>query len=307
MRTESEDISLSVVFVCRNHSSFVLSALDSLLKQDLNKVEILIFDVASEDDSPEKIIGWRRQHAPNSFFHRYQKNVGIVRVVKDAMVRAKGEYVRLISTDDFFTEKSLKLQLEQLKLFGPEVAMCFADAKLVDQQGYEVGFRKGLLGADLPRVIDSRTARTKLMSGNWIAAPTVMLRRESVSDAIHQLDETIVFEDYQLWMELSERFDFLYLPEIVVAYRQHAGSFSSNRQLAFESLDGEIRTLRRAITKTPAMGFSVLRSWRQIVSRSLALGSFRLVADACLLAFHGVRLGIVGGEDSSGERGFKHR
>ena len=291
MQNKSHDVPLSVLFVCRNHSPYVLTALNSLLEQRLSDLEILIFDVASDDDSAQKIIQWKKQHAPNSFFHQYEENVGIVRVVKDALAHARGEYLRLISTDDFFIGQSLSSQMQHLKQFGPGVALCFADAKLVDHNDKDMGFRKGLDGIDEPQLLDSVTVRRKLMSGNWIAAPTVMLRKKSIVDAVNQLDESIVFEDYQLWMKLSEDFDFLYLPEVVVGYRQHPGSFSSNRELASKSLDGEIQTLKRAIKTTPAMGFRVLRASRQIISRSLALGNFGLIANACLLATQGLRLG----------------
>lgn len=293
MLSKTDAVSLTVIFVCRNHSRFVLTALDSLLEQKIGNVEVLIFDVASEDDSVAKILKWREAHAPNSLFHRYEENVGIVRVVKDAVTMANGEYLRLLSTDDFFTEGSLHLQLDHLGQHGPQVAACFADAQLIDQEGTEIGFRKGINSAEGTQVFEAHQVRRKLMSGNWIAAPTVMLRKQSVADAVNQLDETIVFEDYQLWMRLSERYDFLYLPKIVVAYRQHPGSFSSNRHLASKSLDDEIQTLRRAIRATPAMGFRGLKSSKQIMVRSLALGSFRLIASACLLAFQGVWLGVV--------------
>lgn len=293
MQNKSHDVPLSVIFVCRNHSPYVLTALNSLLEQRLSDLEILIFDVASDDDSAEKIIQWKKKYASNSFFHRYEENVGIVRVVKDAVAQARGEYLRLISTDDFFIGQSLSSQMQHLKQFGPEVALCFADAKLVDQRGKDIGLRKGLDGIDEPQLIDSFTVRRKLMSGNWIAAPTVMLRKASVVDAVNQLDESIVFEDYQLWMKLSENFDFLYLPEVVVGYRQHPGSFSSSKELASKSLDGEIQTLRRAINATPTTAMMVLRASRQIMSRSLALGSFRLIANASLLAIQGLWLGAV--------------
>lgn len=295
MLSKTDAVSLTVIFVCRNHSRFVLTALDSLLEQKIGNVEVLIFDVASEDDSVAKILKWREAHAPNSLFHRYEENVGIVRVVKDAVTMANGEYLRLISTDDFFTEGSLHLQLDHLGQHGPQVAACFADAQLIDQEGTEIGFRKHIGAAEGIQVFEAHQVRRKLMSGNWIAAPTVMLRKQSVVDAVNQLDETIVFEDYQLWMRLSERYDFHYLPKIVVAYRQHPGSFSSNRQLASKSLDGEIRTLRTAITATPAMGCRALGGSWKIVRRSLTLGSFRLIANAALLAVLGVWLGAASG------------
>ena len=288
MQSKTDAVSLTVIFVCRNHSRFVLPALDSVLGQKIDNVEVLIFDVASDDDSVAKILEWREAHAPNSLFHRYEDNVGIVRVVKDAVNMATGEYLRLISTDDFFTEGSLQRQLDHLGQHGPQVAACFADALLIDQQGTEIGFRKGINSAGDTEVLEAHQVRRKLMSGNWIAAPTVMLRKQSVVDAVNQLDETIVFEDYQLWMRLSERYDFLYLPEIVVAYRQHPGSFSSNRHLASKSLDGEIRTLRNAIKHTPSLGFAVLGSAHQILTRSIDVRNISLITKTLSLAVEGI-------------------
>ena len=286
MQSQTDAVSLTVIFVCRNHSRFVLTALDSLLEQKIGNVEVLIFDVASEDDSVAKILKWREAHAPNSLFHRYENNVGIVRVVKDAVTMTNGEYLRLLSTDDFFTEGSLQLQLDHLGQHGPQVAACFADALLIDQEGTEIGFRKGINSAEDTQVFEAHQVRRKLMSGNWIVAPTVMLRKQSVVDAVNQLDETIVFEDYQLWMRLSERYDFLYLPEIVVAYRQHPGSFSSNKQLAASSISGEISTLEAAIRITPLFGRYALGAMGKLLGRLLKLKSFPLLIGLIGLLSH---------------------
>ncbi len=290
-KPKSED-TLTVIFVCRNHSAFVTESLDSILTQGYPNLELLIFDVASEDDSVEKILQWRQESWPDAQFYQFVENVGIVRVLKEAVAKAQGDYVRLLSTDDFFPPNSLAKQIKALRNQPDDVALCFGDAILVDREGSRIGEKIALPGTRGIKRLEKNIVRRKLMAGNWIAAPTVMMRRATVIEAIQSLDETVVFEDYQLWLKLSESYSFLYLAEDLAGYRQHPGSFTGSKRLAVLSLEGEIKTIRRAIDATPEFGKFAVGSTSHMLRRAIKVRRPDLAFRVIAVIVAGIRLSV---------------
>lgn len=272
---------LTVVLLCRNHAAFVEEALESVRSQTVREMELRIYDIGSEDNSGAKIESWISRNSGtlrNVTFHRHVENIGVVRALKFALAEARGKYIRTLSTDDSFSRRdSLTLQLAGLEQCTDNVAVCFSDMYVVDSDGNLIETRKILPDLNDTSVLNHRVVRRKLMSGNWIPAPAVMLRANAVDSIVANLDEDLVFEDFQLWMDLSLAHDFLYLPRPLVNYRQHNQSFTRNMSLARLLLRGELKILLRALQISPELGLGVLGAARSLFTRAFKLRDTRSV------------------------------
>ena len=58
----------------------------------------------------------------------------------------------------------------------------------------------------------------RLLVGNFIPTSTVMLRRSAVID-VGGYDESLSYDDYDMWLRLSHRFRFSYCDGLVANYR----------------------------------------------------------------------------------------
>ena len=54
-----------------------------------------------------------------------------------------------------------------------------------------------------------------------------MVRRSAIAE-VGGYDESLFFEDFDMWLRLSRRFSFVYLPGRLVRQRMHSHSMSSN-------------------------------------------------------------------------------
>lgn len=57
-----------------------------------------------------------------------------------------------------------------------------------------------------------------LANGNFIPAMSTLIRREAI-DAVGGYDASLSYEDYDMWLRLSERYPILHLPGRLASYR----------------------------------------------------------------------------------------
>jgi alpha-1,3-rhamnosyltransferase len=108
---------VSVLVPLYNHSKTVERALVSLLRSNASRIEVIVCDDASTDESFEVASNWIRNHETQ--FHaayavRNSTNLGITGNLNQLMALATGEYVTLLASDDELTESAIDLQADFL-------------------------------------------------------------------------------------------------------------------------------------------------------------------------------------------------
>src|SRR6266849_2176132 len=90
---------ITVLVIGYNYGRFIGAAIDSVLAQDfpLEKVEILVVDDGSTDDTAERVKKYRSKIQ----YHR-KENGGQASALNFGMAKAAGEIVTLLDADDFF-------------------------------------------------------------------------------------------------------------------------------------------------------------------------------------------------------------
>lgn len=217
---------MSVLVTTFNHADFVEEALDSLRDQTTDDFEVIITDDASTDGTAEVIEAWLARTGFDASFIRNDHNRGICANRNAALKRARGEFVCSLSGDDAYQPERIERQLARFRQAGDEVAAVFSDVIEVDVDGNDLGVRKVVdpLTKGPPPAGRDLFVRL-LLHRNFLLAPAVMVRRHCL-DAVGPYDETIHAEDYQMWLRLTARHEFVHLPEPLVRYRQVDSSMS---------------------------------------------------------------------------------
>ena len=113
---------ISVIISVRNGESFIRTAVRSIQNQDLNDIEIIIVDDASEDKSVKVIKELMDEDRRIIFMHN-KENKGILYTRAVGILEAKGKYILILDVDDLFAvenafsiiyEESEKLNLDIL-------------------------------------------------------------------------------------------------------------------------------------------------------------------------------------------------
>lgn len=122
---------VSIGFLVYNDVAFVARALDSLLAQTHEDLEIIICDDCSTDGAGE-ICAEYANRDPRVSYYRHPSNVGISRNMEYARSHATGEYFMWAADDDTWHPSFVASLLSALKS-RPDCVVAFCPYQLVDE------------------------------------------------------------------------------------------------------------------------------------------------------------------------------
>lgn len=219
---------VTVVVAGYNHAHLVEQSSRSVFDQDYPDVSVIVTDDASKDDSVAVIRGLlEANHWPaRTLFH--EANAGVCATFNEALAMVQTEYVAFLAADDWMLPGRLRTQVAVLEAAGPTFGMAHADMEIVDELGSSLGeLYSDTVGRPDNLSPGGAALVSRLLHGNWIAAPSVLLRTERVRRA-GGYDPNLWAEDFDLWIRLARDVGFVYTHTPVVAYRRSPTSMSGD-------------------------------------------------------------------------------
>lgn len=107
-------IILSICIPTHNFGQYIGDTLESILAQTNDRVEVIVFDSASTDNTPEIVQSYLKRF-PKLRYYRNEKKRGIDRDMAETVNLAQGEYCWLFSSDDIMKEGAISRVLEEIK------------------------------------------------------------------------------------------------------------------------------------------------------------------------------------------------
>ncbi len=219
---------VSVIALSYNHAPFIEMALQSLWKQSFQYWEVIVVDDASSDNSPEIIRQFLSQNPCQKvkacIFH--EKNQGNCVSFNQALALAEGKYVVDFALDDVMLPRRLEQQVNFFEKQSTQVGLIFSNAQIIDEKGkllkhhYPVD-TQGKAKVKVPKENFFRAVLEKY----FICPPTMMFRKSMLED-LGGYDESLAYEDFDIWVRASQNYDFAYLDEVTTLYRKHQNSLS---------------------------------------------------------------------------------
>jgi len=218
---------VTVAVVCHNHAQFVIEALESVKAQTYPNLHLVVLDDCSKDDSVSRIRHWLNRHYPDSVLVEHKANMGICRTVNDALANAKGKYLRFLAADDRWIPSTLSQQIEIMESVSEDVGVLYSDALLMDEHGEllpKTFIEIHRTFAEMPEgwIFDT------LAHGNFIPAMTAVIRLRCV-EVVGSVDESLITEDWDMWLRISRQFKFKYFPMPTAYYRMLRTSMTRTR------------------------------------------------------------------------------
>ncbi|MBX6323253.1 MAG: glycosyltransferase, partial [Rhodospirillaceae bacterium] len=215
---------LSVILPVHDAGRFLDEAVASVAAQTAGDFELIAVDDGSSDDSPARLAAWARRDSRIAVLR--QDCLGVVAALNRGLAAARAPLVAIMHADDVARPDRFAKQRTYLAAH-PEAALVGSAYEVVDAAGRRL---KTVRPPTDPDVVGARLA-----SGNCIAHPTVMARREALLAAGGYRPAYVAAEDYDLWLRLAERARLANLPDVTLSYRRH-GSTASLRRFEQEVL-----------------------------------------------------------------------
>lgn len=211
---------VTVVMPCYNHAQYVERAVLSVVSQSYKNFELVVIDDGSKDESVQKLKVLQKKHG---FTFITQENKGVCKTLNRAIHEAaKGEYIALLASDDFWDEDKLKLQMECLEQH-PESELCFSQAiEFTDETNPSKGrlFPKKCLSG---RVLNSVFLRQHVPAGT-------MLFSRRLYDQLGGFDENLKEEDWDFVIRSAAATSFCAVNKPLLYYRSHATNTMKTRK-----------------------------------------------------------------------------
>jgi glycosyltransferase involved in cell wall biosynthesis len=214
---------VTVIATCFNHERFVVESLESIRAQIYPNIQLIIADDCSTDDSVPLIKEWLRTTGTACTLIIHDENQGVCRTRNETLSHARGKYVSSISTDDSWLPEKLAVQVEQMEKLPHSVGAVYGDASRMDEDGRPLPKTFIEQIGTLERMPEGDIYET-LLERNFI--PTGTLVRRECFEAVGPYDESLIYEDWDMWLRIARRYEFAFTPRIGARYRVHEGSLS---------------------------------------------------------------------------------
>ena len=164
---------VSILVPSYNGAAHLREALDSLLAQTYQRIEIILLDDASTDETSEIAA----EYAGRISYLRQPKNLGIYNNVNVGIAQARGSLIATYHADDIYLPTIVEAQVAYFERH-PEVGAVFCSDIFVDAEGREYG--RLVLPPEVrgERPLDYRTVLNTLLTykNRFLVCPTAMVR-----------------------------------------------------------------------------------------------------------------------------------
>jgi glycosyltransferase involved in cell wall biosynthesis len=216
---------LTVLAVCYNHARFLRECLDSIRAQTWQDFQLIVTDDGSVDGSADLIRQWLERHRPDATFIAHPRNRGLCATLNEALAVVCGKYLAKLSTDDVWLPAKLERQLAIMESLPDRVAVLYTDAYQIDEDSNLLPRRylSDAVQAEPPPSGD--VFLRVLRNNNFVLGVTTLLRASCLRD-VGGYDEDLAYEDWDMWLRLADRFDFVFSDEVYAQYREVQTSMS---------------------------------------------------------------------------------
>ena len=205
--------SISVVIPTYNRSHTLARALDSVIAQSVQPLEIIVIDDGSTDDTGTLV----KSQYPDVKLYR-QSNHGVSHARNRGIESANGEWIAFLDSDDAWYPGKLEAQLRELER-NPSIRLCHTDEHWI-RNGKRINqrFRHEKRGG---RIFQHCLPLCAI-------SPSASLIRRNVFTDMGNFDEDLpACEDYDFWLRFTAREPVAFCDApLVIKYGGHQDQLS---------------------------------------------------------------------------------
>ncbi len=197
---------VSVIIPTYNRLPMLMEAVDSVLTQDFEDIELIVVDDGSTDETGEEI----KRYGGRVRLLQHSENRGVSAARNRGILHARGKYIAFLDSDDLWVKGKLKIQVTFLD-DNPPYPLCYTD---------EIWVRKG-------KRVNPKVKHSKY--SGWIfekclplctISPSSAVMRKTLLSKVGLFDEALpVCEDYDFWLRVSARFPIFFINRKLIIKR----------------------------------------------------------------------------------------
>lgn len=214
---------VSIVVLSYNHASYIEECLSSVFNQAYSNFEVIVVDDCSNDDSQLKIASYLEKNAIKTSCIFNDTNIGNCKSFNKGLKLAQGTYVIDLAADDMLMPDAINSKTRFFESKPDECVMVYSEAEHIDENSNSIGIYSQIKNSSN---FPSGHIFTDILARHFICPPTVMFKTATLNQ-IGGYDETLAYEDFDVWLRLSKLGTVEYQNEVTVQKRISKTSFSN--------------------------------------------------------------------------------
>ena len=197
---------VSIIIPTYNRLPMLKEAVNSVLAQQFEDMELIVVDDGSTDGTAEEM----KQYGGRVKLIQQSQNRGVSGARNKGILHARGKYVAFLDSDDLWVKGKLKIQVSFLDE-NPHYPICYTD---------EIWIRKG-------KRVNPMLKHSKY--SGWIfekclplciISPSSVVMKRTLFPRVGLFDEALpVCEDYDFWLRISARFPIFFINRKLIIKR----------------------------------------------------------------------------------------
>ena len=195
---------VTVLLPAYNHAEFIHLAVDSILNQTYNNLELIMLDDGSTDGLAERVKKYQQDYR-FKFYH--QPNQKLPMALSHLHELATGDYVTWTSADNIMEPDMIETLVEEMQK-RPDAEMIFGDVIIIDEDGNPLldqeyrDFNRDLVIPEILR-LPRNTEPLGAECDNYVNASFMYRRSASQALGNAYACDLVGLEDYDYWLRMQ--------------------------------------------------------------------------------------------------------
>ncbi len=211
-RLQGNPPDVTVIISLYNYQQYIEECLESVKRQTLKPIDLIVVDDCSKDNSIAIVKRWMQQNHSRfqlCCLYRHKQNKGLAQTRNSAFAQARTPYVFVLDADNSLYPRCLERHLAVLS--GSDAAFAYSYLEVF-------GAVRGLQNT-------IRWNKETLQYGNTVDAMVLMRKNAWQQAGGYSVMEVMGWEDYDLWFKIARNGGWgILVPEILARYRVHSKS-----------------------------------------------------------------------------------
>jgi alpha-1,3-rhamnosyltransferase len=234
---------ISILIPCYNHEKFIQETIESIWQQNIDELEIIVIDDGSKDNSFQKLQELQKS-SPVSMHIETQLNVGITKTLNRCLVKAKGDYIAIIASDDLYYSNALMPMIKVLQnnseikvVYG--TGHSYSNGKIFGEvHNHNTRKLLSLKPVEIEKKLRTHVPRPLLTQ--------CCMYDKKMLNEINGWDEEIKLDDWPLNIKIFEylknnNFSHLFMEHNVILYRDHENNINKKTLKMLELVEEVIQ------------------------------------------------------------------
>ncbi len=208
---------VSVIIPNYNYSQYLREAIDSVLAQTYEQIEIVVVDDGSTDGSPEVLDSY-----DDRIVAIFQTNCGVSTARNNGVSRSRGEFIAFLDADDAWLPAKIESQMKMFQA-DAEIGLVHVGVVEIDGSGKSLFERTNGMDGWVSEALLRFERPVILGGGSGLMVPRRVF--EEVGGFDTQLSTSA---DWDMFYQICSRYSVGFVSEILLKYRIHSSNMHGN-------------------------------------------------------------------------------